>query len=158
MQRIRIAAVLILALAFATGCQSISNILNNQKPTAHLTNVSLAGVNLTSADLLFDINVENPYDVALPLTNLSYTLASGGKTFLTGDAALTGSIPAKGSKALAVPASLKFAELLAVLPSFKLGSALPYDATLNLSFNAPAVGPLQVPLTKSGALTIPKPF
>ena len=35
-----------------------------------------------SATLLFDVEVNNPYAVDLPLTNISYALTSGTNTFL----------------------------------------------------------------------------
>ncbi|MFA7237937.1 MAG: LEA type 2 family protein [Phycisphaeraceae bacterium] len=153
---LRVLALLLIGWSLAS-CQSLTNFLNHENPSARITNISLSGISPTGADLVFDIHVENPYDVPLPLTRLGYSLSSDGKAFLAGDAPLTGSIPARGSQDLRIPAKLQFAELFSILPGFRLGASIPYDATLDLSLNAPAVGPMRIPLTQTGQLTIPKP-
>ncbi len=146
----------IAAISLLAGCQALHGYLDGMaKPSAHVVGVRLADLNLDSASLIFDVSVDNPYDVALPLTNVDYSLASGGKPFLTGQAPVQGSVPAKGSMTVSLPARLQFAQLLTALQDVKPGSLVPYDATLGLSANAPAVGTVSLPLKKSGQLPVP---
>jgi len=59
------------------GCETIQEGLNLRKPTARLTDLKIKDVKLDSAMLLFDVEIENHYPVALPLTNFDYSLSSG---------------------------------------------------------------------------------
>lgn len=153
----RLFAALILCIIPAlTGCQAVQGYLNSMpKPSAEVVGTHLGDLKTDSANLLFDVKITNPYSAALPLVNLDYSLASGGKPFLTGSAPVQGSIPANGSSTISLPANVQFARILSALQGVKLGSVIPYDAALNLSVDAPAVGKLTLPLKKSGQLPIP---
>jgi len=151
----KIAAVTVLLLGLLCGgCESLNSLLV-VKPTAEVTGVSFGQVSLTSAQLLFDVNVSNPYTVPMPLTNLDYTLASGVETFLSGKAALDGEIPAKSTKSLSLPVTVNYLELLKSLKTIKPGTAIPYKAGVGLSMDAPGFGLMRLPLTREGELSLP---
>jgi len=150
------AIIFFVGLSSLTGCQAVRGYLAAMpKPTAEVVDTHLADLKVDSATLLFDVKIDNPYSAELPLANLEYSLASGGKPFLTGNAPVQGSIPANGSKVVSLAASLEFGRVLSALQGVKLGSVIPYDAALTLSVNAPAVGKISLPLKKSGQLPIP---
>lgn len=138
-------------------CSALQSILGSvPKPGASIVGVKLNGVDLQQANLTFDIDISNPYSVPLPLTNLSYALATNGKSFLSGNAKdLQGSIPANGNHVIQLPVSIKFLETLNVLSSFKPGSVIPYTANMDLSVDAPGVGPLSLPLKKESEFPVP---
>jgi LEA14-like dessication related protein len=125
------------------------------RPTAEVVGVELVDVDMTSATLLFDVQVDNPYSVPLPLVDADYALASQGVEFLTGDADLSGSIPAGESAVVPLPARLDFLQLLAALDGVAPGDVVPYDADLGLFVDAPILGTLRLPMTQSGQVTIP---
>ena len=142
--------------AFAASCQTIGSALKSaDRPTARITSTSLSDLTLDAASLNFDVEVSNPYSVALPLASLKYDLASNARQFLSGSAPLTGSIPAKGVKTISLPANVRFADLLGVLSGVRPGQLVPYDAALTLGVNAPGLGPLELPIKKSGTLPVP---
>ena len=106
----------------------------------------------------FDIDVDNPYPVALPLLNLDYDLSSGDvKSFLSGAADLQTTIPAKSSKTVSLPATINYLEMLKALRSIKPGTKIPYQADLGLSVDTPALGRLRIPMGKEGEVYVPKP-
>lgn len=151
-------AVTVLALLASSGCQAIQSLGQSiQRPTARVTAARLTDVTLDSAAIDFDLDVANPYPVALPLVNVRYTLAGGGssQSFVSGAADVQGSIPANSSKTITVPAKIVFSQLLGVLTDVKPGSLVPYDARLTLSVNAPRAGTVDLPLQHSGQLPIP---
>ncbi|MBN2581701.1 MAG: LEA type 2 family protein [Planctomycetes bacterium] len=150
-------ATLGMVLATAGGCAQMQDLLRLNQPSAKIANVALKDVGLEDATLVFDVQVTNPYAAALPLANLDYALASGGKSFLSGKADLQGSVPAKGSKVVSLPAQVKYMDLLRVLGSVRPGAVVPYEAELGLSVDAPSVGPLRLPLTRQGKLPVPAP-
>ncbi len=144
------------AIVLSAGCGSVQQVLDSlDKPTARVRGVKLRDLKLRSVSLDFDIEVTNPYDVALPLVNVDYALASGGEPFVSGKGELTGSIPARGSKRLTLPADVRFDQLIAALRGVKAGQVVPYAAELGLAVDAPGLGPLRLPMRKSGELPVP---
>ena len=62
----------ILPLVVISGCDTAQQLLHViPKPTARLSGVQFGNIDLKSATLLFDVEVSNPYSVALPLLNIS---------------------------------------------------------------------------------------
>jgi len=139
-----------------TGC-GVMDALGLQKPTASVKGIQLQDIDLNAITMLFDVQVDNPYSVPLPLVNLDYGLASRDKPFLSGEAALQGTVPARGSKTVSLPAKVTYKQLLDVLTNVKLGSVVPYRADLGLSVDPPVGGRLRMPISKEGKLPVPAP-
>jgi len=59
-----------------------------EKPSAQITGVKVQDIGLTDATMLFDVKVDNPYTVPLPMSNVDYALSSVGQRFLSGQADL----------------------------------------------------------------------
>ncbi|NUM36884.1 MAG: LEA type 2 family protein [Candidatus Brocadiae bacterium] len=131
------------------GCSSFS------KPSASIADVSIQNLSLEKITLGFDVDIQNPYLVALPLSNLKYSLSSGNNPFLSGDAKVQGTVPANGSKIVTVPVDIAFAPLFKALSSARPGSVVPYQANMDLSVDAPGFGPVVLPMQKAGELPIP---
>jgi hypothetical protein len=151
-----VACVILLTALSVSGCDTVQQaLLGAPKPTASLKGLSFGDVNLTSATLLFDVDVKNPYSVDLPLLNMDYGVSSGASTLFTGTADVASSIPANGTKSVSLPAKIGYADLVKAFAGFKAGSTIPYNASLGLSFDAPVVGKMRLPLSKTGELTVP---
>jgi len=155
--RIRyLVALLAASLMLLAGCQSVQDLLGGApKPTAHVIGASIRGLSLENIVLLFDVEVENPYAASLPLVELRYSLASGGKNFLEGTVQPTGSIPARGKQVIQLPATVQFSSLIAALKGVKPGAIVPYTANFSIGVNAPVFGRIDVPLSKNGELPVP---
>jgi len=138
----------------SAGCAAV-DALGLSKPSAKVVGVSLKDVGLQAATLVFDVAVDNPYGVPLPLVNVDYDLASQGKAFLSGKAAVQGAVPARGTKTISVPAKVTFQELLSVLKGVRPGAVVPYQAELGLSVDPPLTGPIRLPIKKEGQLPVP---
>jgi LEA14-like dessication related protein len=147
---------IILMTFFLTGCETMNNVLNLQKPTAQMKGLKFKDVKLNSATLLFDVEVNNPYPVALPLMNMDYALSSGAEPFLNGNAELQTTVPAKSKKIVSLPANINYLDMLKALKGIGPGSKIPYKADLGLSVDAPAVGLIRLPLKKEGEIVLPK--
>jgi LEA14-like dessication related protein len=152
----RLATFALIGASLVSGCQSMQDLIGGApKPTAHVIGASIRGLSMENIVLLFDVEVENPYATSLPLIDLGYSLASGGKKFLEGSVKPTGSIPARGKQVIQLPATVPFSSLLATLKDVKPGAIVPYTADFKLGVDAPVLGRLDVPLSKSGELPIP---
>ena len=152
----RLAAFALIFVALLNGCQSLQDIAGMApKPTAEVVGSSIRGLSLQNALLLFDVEVANPYGAALPLADLSYTLGSNGRKILEGSIQPTGSIPARGKQIIQLPVTVGFAPVMVALNGVKPGNVLPYTADFRISVDAPLLGRIEVPFSKSGELPIP---
>ena len=148
-------------IAMSPGCAGLENALSGvQKPSASVKSARLANLSPDGVDLVFDVDLKNPYGVELPLAGLDYSLAARSTTFLTGNAPLSGTVPANGSRVVQVPARVAFSDLLNTVSGVRLGQVVPYKADLGLSVNVPSVGgvaaePLRVPVSHSGEVPVP---
>ncbi|HXF16336.1 MAG TPA: LEA type 2 family protein [Burkholderiales bacterium] len=157
--RVAVARFAVLALICAVlfgGCQSVQDIIGGApKPKAQVIGASIRGLSLENIVLLFDVEVENPYAANLPLADLHYSLASGSTHFADGSMQPTGSIPARGKQVLQLPVTVQFASLLAALKGVKAGAVVPYTAEVKIGVDAPVLGRVDVPLSKSGEIPVP---
>jgi LEA14-like dessication related protein len=145
-----------LALTMLGGCETLQGIVDSSpRPSANITAARLSDLSLDQVTLDFDVEIENPYSVALPLTDLTYSIASGGDAFLSGAAPIAGSVPARGSKTITMPARISFAEVLNIVAGVRPGAVVPYTADLDLSVDAPGVGVMNLPLKQKGELPVP---
>lgn len=137
-------------------CEAVQSALAGlDKPTARLTDARLQNFTLDSAQLLLDVEVLNPYPVALPLQQAKVSLASQGQHVLTTGLAAATTVPAGGRATLQLPVGLKFGELMGALQGVQAGSILPYELTLEMSPQAPGYGPVPMSLKHAGTLPIP---
>ncbi|MEZ6197829.1 MAG: LEA type 2 family protein [Planctomycetota bacterium] len=152
---VRTLIVLASTLVLAS-CGSMGDLLSGlDKPTAEISGVSLADIDLQSATLVFDVDVLNPYSVDLPVAGFDYGLASGGKSILSGETSGSASIPAKGRKTVPLTAKLPFAQIMSTLSGVKPGAVVPYDAAMGIRLDVPGAESLRIPLQKSGEFPIP---
>jgi len=148
--------VLGMTVLLSSACQSVKKVAGElKKPSATITGVHFQNLNMDALTLLFDMEVNNPYSVALPLANVEYGLSSNGQQFVDGLAGLQESIPAKQSKTVPVPVEIGFMEALRALDQIRPGAIVPYKAEMALSVDAPGKQTLRLPLTREGSLPIP---
>jgi LEA14-like dessication related protein len=146
--------VIVLASLLSSGCETLQS-LNVKKPTASLKDVKFGDVSLDTATLVFDTEVNNPYTVALPLTNIDYAVATNAKPFTSGTADIATTIPAQSSKVVSIPVKIDYVNLINAFKGIKPGSQVPYKAELGLLVDAPVVGSLRLPFNKTGELAVP---
>jgi LEA14-like dessication related protein len=120
-----------------------------------VADAALSDLSLEAVTLDLDLEVSNPYSVALPLLGAEYRLSSGGRQFLSGAGEQGGSIPAGGKGTYPVTARIPFADLLTVLSGIKPGARVPYEAEMGLFVDAPALGKIELPVSHSGEFPVP---
>ena len=126
-------------------------------PTAEVTGVRLTDIDLQSVTIVFDLEVNNPNSAPLPLGSLDYEVTSRGNAFFTGECELEGNLPARGTKTISLPTKITYSQLTLALSNVKLGSILPYEANIGVSFEAPIVGAIRLPARHKGELPVPAP-
>ncbi len=147
---------LLVAAALLSGCQSLNDIMKNApRPGARIVATSLQDLTLDHVNLVFDVEVSNPYPANLPLLDLSYAVASGGQRIVEGGVKPSSSIPARGTKVLQLPASIQFASLIAALKGVRPGAIVPYTADFKIGVDAPMLGLITLPLQHQGEVPVP---
>ena len=140
----------------ATGCDMLQILLERStKPSARLTGIHLKSLSLDAAQLALEVEVKNPYSVALPLVDIDYALSSEGQPFLSGQTQLGQAIPAGQTKAFTLPTTVRFLELLDVVKDVEPGTVVPYQANVGVSVDVPQLGLVRVPLQKDGQIPVP---
>ena len=154
-RKIHLPRLLLLLLVLCAGCTSLDGILAKARPKARLTGVHFGQPKSDSLELLFDMQIKNPYPVALPLTGLDYSLTSGEKQFVTGSAKPETTIPAGSEQEVTLPVKVDYRQILQTLKGIRPGSTIPYKAQLMLAADTQTFGKLDLPLKKQGEITLP---
>ena len=137
------------------GCDTLQNALTIQKPKANLKGLKLENISLDSASLLFDVEIENPYPVDLPMVNVDYGVTSNANKLFSGKADIEGTVPAKSTKMVSLPAKISYLDVVNAFKGIRPGSKIPYQADVGLSVNTSALGVIRLPLNKTGELAVP---
>lgn len=144
------------AMLTLTSCEVLQELAKNlTKPSASIAGVHFADLDMKSISLLFDVDISNPYEVALPVLGLSYDIRSGDRGILSGLLEPSESIPAGGKSQLSVPAKIQFADVLSILSGVRPGQVIPYAADLGLNLDIPGAEDFSIPLGTTGELPIP---
>ncbi|MHC4242260.1 MAG: LEA type 2 family protein [Planctomycetota bacterium] len=146
---------LALTAFFFAGCETNQKVRHLEKPTARIVDLKFQDIQIDYATLLFEIEVDNPYPADLPLVSLSYSLTSGGNTFLTAAPAHSAAIAPNSKELVSLPDEVIYARLLKSLNG-KPGSTIPYRTELQLWVDAPDLGQIKLPLRHEGLLSLPE--
>ena len=145
----------ILAAAFFAGCETTPDIQYDQEPVARLEAMRFGGVELDYATLLFDVEIDNPYPVSLPLQRLRYAIVNEGHTFLTATVFDNVTVPPNTKKMLTLEDEVTYVRLLKAL-RIEPGSTIPFKAELTLSLDAPRLGWINLHAEKEGIIVLPE--
>lgn len=151
---IRTAALLFVAV-LGTGCAA----LNVKQPTASIRSADVQDMTADGVTVNFDVNVQNPNSVAIPLSAAKYKLAFSGVEVLSDEAKPEASIPANGSVPVKLPVHLNFQRLVSAEQAIaKSGGNVPYSFDGTLEFTPgkmaglPMSQPVRVPVKYSDTL------
>lgn len=156
-------SLILLGFVF-TGCETLNATLrdaiaSSPKPSVRVASGRVAGIDAQGVDMVFDLDVSNPYSLPLPLTRLDYRLASGSEDpFLEGASTDVGVVPAKSSRVIEAPVRVSLPRLLEAARGVRLGDVVPYEAGLTLRADPPGgLAPLELPLSHRGEVPVPAP-
>jgi LEA14-like dessication related protein len=150
-------ALMLAAITLLSGCSALSD-MAVPKPDMALKGVQFGDIDLQTATLLFDVDIENPYGVALPLLNMDYALKSRQTPLFNGIADIQTTIPAGERKTVSLPVTLSYSDVVNAFKDLKdvrPGSTIPYEAALSIGVKTPVLGILKIPLQRTGDLKVP---
>ncbi len=157
MKKLFLIGISVLLLSACAELLNLLKIAQIEKPTASVTNTQITGLSFSQADLLIDIKINNPNDVGIDLAGLNFDLKINNNSLLSGNKKDPLNILAKGSNTIQLPLSLKYADIYGALTSLLEEDKSTYQFDGVLSFDLPALGMVNIPISKSGELPLLKP-
>ena len=141
----------------AGGCSTFSAMNHFSRPSVVVNGMSVRNVSANGFTMVFDLDVQNSNAVPIPVVSADYKLGLAGAQLLKGTIEPKGSLPASGTRKLAVPVEITFESLLAVVEGLKTaGTEIPYSLEGGLSFDSgvPLIGQVRTPITFAGVLKL----
>ena len=143
-------------IALGGGCESAQSFVNAAMPSLGFQSVRVTDLTMEGIDLAFDVEVDNPNPIKMPLADLDYELVAGGTRLAAGRVNVKGSIPARSSREITVPTTLRFDDLLTMLENVPAGTMVPFTFQGTVATDElPGLGDVQLPVQIDGELPIP---
>lgn len=152
--------IILISLFFLlNSCAEILKFLqqsNIQKPTAQVTNSKITGLSFTQADLLFDVQIDNPNTVSINLAGMDYSLKINENALFSGNKTDALAIAAQGASSVQIPVTLKYEDIYKAVSGLadKKNSTYSFDG--GLSFNLPVLGNVRLPISTTGEIPLIK--
>jgi len=154
MTRYLTVSVVLLAILLA-GCGTKQDAGDLGKPTARMVRVRFDVFDPKTSTLLFDIEVDNPLKVGLPLAGLHYTFTNGPSASVSGSADANAIIPAGTQRIVSLSAQVNYRDFVGALKGTP-GTALEYKGEFWLAVDAPQTGLTKLAFQSEGRLTLPE--
>ena len=147
--------VALTALLF-TGCETLqleSLLSGFQQPEITNVKTRLQGIDFDGVELLFDVDVRNPYSFNVKSPGFDYNFKVKGAEFLQSAANTELNLPAKQTGTVTLPVKVGYLELWNAFQNLRDEQEAPYQLSGNLLF---PVGDkmLKLPLSKSGSFPV----
>lgn len=124
-----------------------------KKPSIKLASLRLDDLGLLSANLVFDVQIDNPNILSLAITKLNHNFSLSGKPVLQTQTTERMQIAQKGKSNLSIPVKLNFVELGSAFKDVLTGGNVNYQLNGNMSLDLPG-GVVDMPYNAGGAIPI----
>lgn len=126
-------------------------------PKIKVQSVKLNKLGFTGADLLLNLQLDNPNAFRVFLNKLNYNFTVGGQSWVSGLLNRQQEVGAKGKNILSIPISLNFLKMgKTALQLLQGNKSLDYklDGDMNLRTSLPMIGKVKIPVRKSGKVNL----
>jgi len=146
----------LIIISILVGCSTLQELANIQKPAVSVENIQISGLNFNQLDLLFNLGIENPNQLAITLAGLNYEFYLNDQSFVKGISDSTQIIAAKTKSQLEIPVSLDFKNIYQTYQSLKSQDSSDYKMQIGLTFELPVIGRTILPISKEGKVPLIK--
>lgn len=150
-------ALLASATALLAGCAGLAGLGGFARPQVSVASTRVTGVSLDAADLEVRFRIDNPNDFGLQLAGLDYQLDVAQRTLFRGDRRERLQIEPRGQGIVELPVTVRYADLYDLVRDLwtdRDRSQVGYTLRAGLTFEAPVVGGLRVPVEARGDLPL----
>jgi LEA14-like dessication related protein len=147
-------ALIVAVLLALSGCATVKTILHPQKPEVKVHDVKIEKISFSEAELLFDLAVKNPNNIAFTLNSIAYDVHIENKPFISGTQEEELKIAARGETLVPVPVTFVYRNLYDTVLSLRGKEDAAYELSFVFSFDVPALGSVTVPVTRKGEVPL----
>ncbi|XP_015055448.1 desiccation protectant protein Lea14 homolog [Solanum pennellii] len=127
-----------------------------EKPEATVMEVDVKNINFDSISYHAKVSVTNPYNVPIPIMEIAYVVKCGGSRIVaTGTIPDPGSLKAKTTTLVDVPAKVPHSAILSLVRDIAADWDIDYTLELGFIIDLPVFGNFTIPLTYSGEYKLP---
>ncbi|KAK8480612.1 hypothetical protein V6N13_100269 [Hibiscus sabdariffa] len=130
-------------------------VANMEKPEASITDVDLGHVGRDGIQYDAKVSVTNPYNVSIPICEISYTLKSADRVIASGTIPDPGSLKANDSTMLDVAVKVPHSILVSLVRDIGADWDIDYELELGLTMDLPLFGNFTIPLSQKGEIKLP---
>ena len=143
----------LLVFFFFSHCADLMKIAQKggiEEPHVRISNTKLSGLSFEQADLIFDIEINNPNPIGISLSGFDYDFLLNNTSFLKGEQNNTQEIRANDLATIQLPLSLVYDNIFKTYQRLKNEDNITYTLNTGLSFNLPVLGKIRIPVSASG--------
>ncbi|XP_055807018.1 desiccation protectant protein Lea14 homolog [Solanum dulcamara] len=126
-----------------------------EKPEATVMNVDVKKMSFDSISYHAKVSVTNPYQVPIPIMEIAYVVKCYGSIVATGTIPDPGSLKAKSTTLVDVPAKVPHSAILSLVKDIAADWDIDYTLELGFIIDLPVFGNFTIPLTYSGEYKLP---
>ena len=110
-----------------SSCATLQDFASIKKPDLSISSVNITDVSLSDIELTFDVDIDNPNQVAVNLASYNFDFLIDGNSFVKGDQPLTSEIKSATTSVIQIPVRFTFEELYNTFTSIKDKDETPYN-------------------------------
>ncbi|KAJ4956314.1 hypothetical protein NE237_013097 [Protea cynaroides] len=126
-----------------------------KKPEATVTDVDFKNISRDSVTFNAKVSISNPYNTAIPICEISYSLKSVGREIASGTIPDPGSLEGNETTILEVPVKVPHSILVSLARDLGADWDIDYQLDLGFTFDLPIIGNLTLPLSAKGEIKLP---
>lgn len=138
-------------------CATLQEFASIKKPDLSISSVDITDISLSDLELTFDVDVDNPNQVAVNLASYDYDFLIDGSSFVKGKQPLTSQIKSGGTSIVQIPVRFTFSELYQTFNSIRDKDETPFNLKAVVGVDLPVLGLTEIPIEKSGMFPVVKP-
>jgi LEA14-like dessication related protein len=145
--------IILLIIILLSHCADLMKIVKKgsiENPDVRISKTKLTGLSFDQADLVFDIEINNPNPISISLAGFDYDLLLNNNSFLKGDQNRQMEIKANDITTIQLPLTLLYDNIFKTYQSLKNEDKITYSLKTGLSFNLPVLGVVRIPVSTSG--------
>jgi LEA14-like dessication related protein len=124
-----------------------------KRPSIKSISPRIAGIDFQGINLIFDLEVDNPYSVAIKSPRFKYGMDIQDNEFMKSETTSKLSLPAKGVGTVSLPVRMEYVTLWRTYQGLKGANEVPY--TMRGAMVASALGKdIELPMEKSGVFPV----
>jgi LEA14-like dessication related protein len=121
-----------------------------EEPTVGVSKTKITGLSFDQADLLFDIEINNPNPIGIKLSGFDYDLFLNNTSFLKGNQDRIMEIKANDKAVIQLPLSIVYDDIFKTYQRLKDEDTITYALNSGLRFDLPVLGEIRIPVSTSG--------